>query len=120
MRKIALMSIVMLAAAGVASAASVTGDPAADGWAYQGHSLENGTYVRGSGNIGFDIYTTQFTVGDASAFTMHDHVAGSDYPSYYEALDPTVNLWQDGDAIVAVGGVFRDITAADAGWASFP
>lgn len=97
-------------------AATVTGDPVADGWAYQGHSLEKGTYVRGSGNIGFEIYTAKFTVSDGSLFTM-----SSPDSDYYEDLDPnTATPWQAGDKIVAVGGVFRDISAADSGWSSFP
>jgi hypothetical protein len=98
------------------SLGALTGDPEADGWTYQGHSLENGTYCRGSGNIGFDVYTTMFTVTDSSEFVM----SSPDHP-YYEDLDPHMaREWAVGDTIVGVGGVFSDITAAESGWASFP
>lgn len=76
-----------------------TGDPVADGWAYGSNALENGTYVRGDGNFGFDIYSTSLTLG-----------AGSNL------LDAN---WQVGDTVLGIGGVINAISnPAQLGWPS--
>lgn len=102
--------------------AAFTGDPLADGWAFGGHSLSQGSYVRGSGNIGFDIYTTAFTVTDSAPFALVGHTdAGFD--DYYGAPrtwdTSSARSWEISDAIVGVGGVFAGVSAADAGWSMF-
>jgi hypothetical protein len=63
----------------------VTGDPEADGWAFQGHSLDAGVFVAGTGAFAYDIYTAAFTLDSGS-----DLVGGG---------------WEPGDEIVAIGGV---------------
>ncbi len=73
-------------------AATITGDPVADGFALTGHSLEKGTYVKGIANYGYYAYGNGFNVQ-----------AGSNL----EISDGTYS-WQAGDAVVAVGGVFTD------------
>lgn len=110
------------------NAAAVTGDPLADGWTYGGHSLDLGAYVRGSGNIGFDMYSTQFTVSDSShssLFSLAGHSGG--FEDYY--VDPKTNSrtwntdnarsWGVGDTVIGIGGMFSDITATEAGWGAF-
>ncbi|MCB9849597.1 MAG: PEP-CTERM sorting domain-containing protein [Phycisphaerales bacterium] len=86
-----------------ASAASVTGIPSADGWAMAGHSLENGTYVKGSANYGFDVYSAALTVSPGSNLEITD--------ANDSALD-----WLAGDTVLGVGGEFQSITPGDAGW----
>lgn len=66
-----------------ADAASVTGDPAADGWLYQGNSLADGTYIRGTGGWSFDVYSNAFILSP-----LHPLVGGN---------------WQSGDQIVGLG-----------------
>lgn len=84
--------------------AQITGDPTTDaGWTLFGNSLEDGVYVNGSANYAFDAYGAGFTVE-----------AGSDV----EISDGTYS-WLAGDTVVAVGGHFRSITAAEAGWPAF-
>ena len=90
----------VLAAAVTVHAESVTGNPIADGWAYAGHSLENGVYVRGSANYGFEMYSAALTVtADSNLF------AGSGSTA-----------WLVGDSVLGVGGRFTTVTAAEAGW----
>jgi hypothetical protein len=43
-----------------AGAASVSGDPAADGWLYQDNSLADGTYIQGTGGWSSDVYSNAF------------------------------------------------------------
>ncbi len=104
------------------TAAAVTGDPLADGWVYGGHSLDQGTYVRGSANIGFDMYSTQFTVSDSSLFSLAGH-SGAGYDDYYGVTrtwdTDTARSWGVGDTVIGIGGMFSDITAAEAGWGAF-
>ena len=98
---ICLAVTMILAVSGVAQAAVVTGDPTTDaGWALTGHSLEDGVYVQGSANYGYDAYGAGFTVE-----------AGSNM----EISDGSLS-WLVGDTVVGVGGKFGDITNADAGW----
>jgi hypothetical protein len=98
MMKTASLCVLVLLA-GVAQASTVTGDPIADGWAFSGNSLDNGIYVRGSANYGYDAYGAGFTIA-----------AGSNLVG---------DTWQAGDTVLAVGGVFQAITAEDAGWTAF-
>ena len=101
-RAFSMWAAVCLVAA-TASATMVTGDPSADGWGLAGHSLANGTYVKGVANYGYDAYGAGFSVQ-----------AGSNL----EIADGSLS-WAAGDTILGVGGVFRDITAAEAGWPAF-
>lgn len=108
------------------TATALTGDPLADGWAYSGNSLDQGAYVRGTGNIGFDMYSTQFTVSDSSLFSLTGH-SGAGFNDYY--VDPKTNSrtwdtdnarsWSVGDTVIGIGGMFSDITATEAGWGAF-
>lgn len=99
LRKILVMPLLAASVALAQAAWGVTGDPVADGWAYGSNSLENGTYVRGDGNLGFDIHSTGFTLG-----------AGSNL------LDAN---WQVGDTVLGIGGVINAIgSAAQLGWPS--
>ncbi len=97
-------AIVSLGFASAAHANVVTGDPSADaGWAWMGHSLENGVYAAGSANYGFHVYSAGFTIQSGSNLEISDG-----------------NLsWLAGDTVVGVGGRFESITAADAGWTAF-
>jgi len=99
--KCALMGAIVLGLGSAAvDAASITGDPSADGWTLFGNSLAKGVYVDGSANYSFDAYGTGFTV-----------TAGSDL----EISDGNYS-WLAGDTIVGAGGKFTTITAAEAGW----
>ncbi len=89
--------------AGIAQAASVTGDPGADGWVYGGNSLASGVYVTGSANYAFDTYSLGFSIASGSNLEISDGMYS----------------WLAGDNVVAVGGKFQDITAAAAGWGAF-
>jgi len=84
-------------------AATVTGNPLSDGFAFQGNSLSNGSYVRGSANYGFDMFRAVLTVTEGSNL-----VTGSG-----------AGAWNVGDTVLAVGGIFQGITAGDAGWSDF-
>ncbi|MCW9057983.1 MAG: VPLPA-CTERM sorting domain-containing protein [Gammaproteobacteria bacterium] len=107
------------------TASAITGNPLVDGWTYGGHSLDQGAYVHGSANIGFDMYSTQFTVSDSSQFSLAGHSGG--FEDYY--VDPNTNLrtwdtdkariWGVGDTVIGIGGMFSDITATEAGWGAF-
>lgn len=106
MRMIVIACVAMFCAAVAASGAILTGDPAVDsGWSYAGHSLANGTYVKGSANYGYDAYTAAFTVQSGSNLEITD------------ANDPSLD-WLVGDTVIGVGGHFASITAGTAGWAS--
>lgn len=101
MKKI-LFSIWMLCL--VCSAmANVTGDPVTDGFVFQGNSLANGTYVRGSANYGYDTYASAITITSGSNLEISDGAYS----------------WLAGDTVLAVGGEFANITASQAGWSSF-
>ncbi len=96
---ISLIAALLLYTSAFAGVTNVTGDPSADGFQLFGNSLNNGIYVRGSGNYGYDAYGTGFTIAAGSNL-----IGGT---------------WQAGDTVLAVGGVFRTITASEAGWAAF-
>lgn len=101
---IILASLVIALGVGqVALAATVTGNPAADGWTLAGNSLQKGVYVGGSANYGFNAYSAGMSIQ-----------AGSNL----EIADGSLS-WLAGDSVVAVGGQFASITPADAGWTSF-
>ncbi len=94
------------AAATAALAANVTGDPSADtGWALAGHSLAQGTHAKGSANYGYDAYGAGFAIAANSNLQITD-------------TNDTSLSWLVGDTVLGVGGKFRSITAAEAGWAS--
>jgi hypothetical protein len=104
MKKLIVICAVLtmiLASSGVSVAAinNVTGDPGADGFTLVGNSLENGIYVRGGGNYGYNAY-----------------IAGFNIQSGANLVSAT---WQVGDTVLAVGGTFTSITAAEAGWSAF-
>lgn len=87
----------------MANAVSITGNPLADGWIAGGHSLENGVYVTGSANYGFETYSAGFTVQSGSVLDISDGATS----------------WLVNDNVIAVGGSFQPITAGDAGWGGF-
>lgn len=87
-----------------AIAAIVSGNPDSDaGWSLVGHSLENGVYVTGNANYGYNAYGTGFTVQAGSNLEIFD----GEYS------------WMAGDTVLGVGGKFVSITAAQAGWSAF-
>ncbi len=87
-----------LIAAAIPAQAAIIGDPSADGWTLQGNSLDNGTYVRGSGNFGFDVYTTSFVIEAGSSLLSKG--------------------WSIGDTVLGIGGVIATTNGEDAGWGS--
>jgi len=84
----------------LAANAAVTGAPDLDGWVLAGNSLDNGVYVRGTANYGYDCYSAVIT-----------DLAVTDPDAVYS--------WLSGDTILGVGGKFADTTAAEAGWGAF-
>jgi hypothetical protein len=103
MKRLMAAPVVVALFAMTSPAAMVTGNPALDGWVPAGHSLENGTYVRGSGNYGFDLFSLGTTVQEGSSLQINDGQ----------------NSWVAGDTVVGVGGAFKAITPEQAGWAAF-
>ncbi len=104
-----------------AFAASLTGNPEADGWFHHGNSLSDGHYVHGVGNYAFETYTTQFTVTDGSIYDISGHDDPS-YHNYYETNHWTkadARPWTPGDTVIGIGGAFNSITAEDASWDAF-
>lgn len=83
------ISTVLACAVLPAGASSISGNPLADGWAFQGNSLDAGTYVRGQGGYDFGIYTSSFSLSGGS------NLLGSG--------------WQAGDSLLGVGGVVNDL-----------
>jgi len=86
--------------ASAALASNVSGSPTVDGWAFVGHSLANGSYVRGNANYGFNMYSSVISVSSGSNLNIADGTYS----------------WLAGDTVLGVGGVFAGITAGDAGW----
>lgn len=72
------------------SFASLTGNPATDGWTYLGNSAPGGNYIDGAGAYSADMYTTAFTLSSGSP--LISALGGYN--------------WSIGDTIVGVGGVF--------------
>jgi hypothetical protein len=85
-----------------ARAALVSGNPVADGWNFEGNSLQKGLYVTGTANYAFDAYTAGLTVSAGSNLEISDGALS----------------WLAGDIVLGVGGRFQTITAAAAGWAA--
>ena len=107
------------------TATALTGNPLVDNWTYGGHSLDQGAYVRGSGNIGFDMYTTRFIVSESnsSLFSLAGH-SGTGFDDYYGDTrtwnpDNDARSWDAGHTVIGIGGMFSDITATEAGWGAF-
>ncbi len=100
MRCLAVGALFTLGAQGGAFAASVavTGVPSADGWNYYGYSLDEGVYVKGGANYGYDVYNATIRIKATSNLLISD----DDYS------------WLENDMVAAVGGVFR--TDTPDGW----
>lgn len=99
-----MMSVLLISIIGNAAfATQITGNPAADGWIYNGNALTNGLYVRGNANYAYDAYCTAIIVESGSNL----------------AIDDGANSWLVGDSVLGSGGHFADITAAQAGWTAF-
>jgi hypothetical protein len=92
-----LLAVGLLAHSTTTLAASITGNPAVDsGWTAVGNSLDNGVYIRGAGNFGYDLYTTSFAI---------------------EAGSPLVaSGWSVGETVVAIGGQIATNDGVSAGW----
>lgn len=103
MKKLICAMLVCAIVLPAAATVQVTGNPVADGFTYIGHSLQNGVYVRGEANYGFECYSAGLTIDSGSNLVISD----GDYS------------WNVGDTVLAVGGRFSDITADAAGWAAF-
>ncbi len=99
----ALTVLLAISVVGLADAASVSGNPSADGWTSGGNSLSNGVYVRESGNYAFDTYSSVLTVSTGDMLNISDGTFS----------------WLAGDTVIGVGGVFANITASEAGWGAF-
>ena len=55
--------------------ADVSGDPSVDaGWTHYGHSLQQGTYVKGDANFAYDAYGAGFTIAAGSNLEIADGV----------------------------------------------
>jgi hypothetical protein len=92
-----LLTATLLGAATTTLAASITGNPSVDsGWTTAGNSLDNGVYIRGAGNFGYDLYTTGFTIQPGSPLLASG--------------------WSLGDSVVAVGGQIATTDGVSAGW----
>ena len=100
MRFMSGFSAIMLLVGFVAQshAVLVTGDPSADaGWNFNANVLDNGSYIRGAANFGFNMYSTSFAADPVLAASIG---AG----------------WEAGDTILAVGGKRQTTNGIDAGW----
>jgi hypothetical protein len=95
--KMFIVVMAVCALAMPAMATVITGNPNADGFQLAGHSLQNGVYVTGSGNYGYDAYGAGFTVQSGSNLEISDGTYS----------------WTAGDAVVAVGGIFSTLDPAD-------
>ena len=112
-----------------AIANTITGDPSADGWTFNGNSTANGTYIRSNPSRdfdhAFDIYTTLFTVTDPSVFSLDGHFGNPAYEDFYVTGNgnpwdqSTAREWEVGHTVIGIGGVFQTLTAAEAGWTEF-
>ncbi len=100
MRSYICLVVAIVLAVAQSSEAAITGNPFSDGWTSQGNSLSNGVYVRGNANYAFDTYSATVVVDSA-------------------LRTASGNVWSIGDTVIGVGGVFRSITAAEAGWGAF-
>ena len=83
-------SLTFALSAGSVTAATISGNPAADGWELQGNSLAQGVYVRGARGYDYDVYAQEFILG---------------------ASNPLFNIsanWQAGDIVVGFGGVAKE------------
>src|SRR6478752_5879470 len=81
-----------------AHATLVTGNPSVDaGWTSGGNVLDNGNYVLGNANFGFNMYTASFAADSSLASAI-----GSG--------------WNTGDTILAMGGKRQSTTGVAAGW----
>ncbi|MCB9852359.1 MAG: PEP-CTERM sorting domain-containing protein [Phycisphaerales bacterium] len=106
-KRLVLAFAVVLSFSATVKATILTGNPAVDaGWSFAGHALENGVYVKGSANYGYETFSAAFTVQSGSDLEIVD--------ANDSALD-----WLVGDTVIGVGGRFSSITAAGAGWAAF-
>ena len=101
--KAILFCAIVVLAGSVAQATLITGNPSDDGWTSFGNALQNGVYVDGSANYGFDAYSASIIVQSGSIL---DISSGS-------------LSWLAGDTVLGVGGQFQSITAEDAGWSAF-
>ena len=89
-----LSAIALFAATPDANAGFITtGNPATDGWDRIGNSLQNGSYIRGSGNFSFDVYRTTISP-DATLLAATG--------------------WLATDLIIGIGGVI--VNTPPAGW----
>lgn len=82
----------LAALSGTAQALPLTGNPIADGWSWQGNSLDLGTYIRSTsdkyaeGNFLFGVYNNVFSLSSSDAATVNGG-------------------WQAGDQIIGLGAV---------------
>jgi len=94
-----LVALAVALSGSTAHAVAITGNPSADsGWTLAGNSLNNGVYIRGAGNFGYDLYTTSFTVEPGSPLI---------------ALGYAVN-----DLVLGMGGKIQSTDGVTAGWGS--
>jgi hypothetical protein len=97
---IVLMSLCALAYAGpAANAVLVTGNPSTDSWVFSSNNLNNGSYIQGAANFGFDLYSASFLADS----TLAGAAGGG---------------WLNGHSILAVGGKRQSTDGVTAGWGS--
>ncbi len=87
---LAAAAVMTIAGSAFASPTIFTGNPATDGWDFQGNSLSASNYIRGAGNFDYGIYTSSFTLGAGS-----NMLGGG---------------WSAGDSILGAGGVINNRT----------
>jgi hypothetical protein len=82
-----------------ANAVLVTGDPSADGWAFSSNTLDNGNYIEGTSNFGYNLYSASFLADS----TLAGNAGGG---------------WLNGHSILAIGGKRQSTDGFTAGWGS--
>ena len=87
---LAAAAVMTIAGSAFASPTIFTGNPATDGWDFQGNSLSASNYIRGGGGYDYGVYTSSFTLGAGS------NMAGGG--------------WSAGDTILGAGGVVNGFT----------
>ncbi|MGY6632437.1 MAG: hypothetical protein ACXIU8_01645 [Alkalilacustris sp.] len=88
-RVLSMVLAALVACVGSGSqAATVSGNPALDGWQFLGNSLDDGTYVRGTGGFDFAAFGTEFVLQSGP-------------------LLGTSPNWQIGDVILGFGGIMN-------------
>ena len=68
--KFGVIAAATVMASVLTASATITGNPLIDGWDLAGNSLENGFYVRGLANYGFNAYSSRITIQSGSSLDI--------------------------------------------------